>query len=264
MAGQDLSLNINTKSDVPQAMEKAKSATVSFAKQIEDVQKKFSTGFKDIFLGFTAPMVLLQGAIQLISSAIAQAKQDAKEGLDLVAKGETIYATSDEKKMANFFKAKAAREAEQKAVKDGLTEMTRLYLDSEEGKKVYMQFLKEMGPIKFNEEDAKKQDFTISNPRLQQLALEAFLASPEGQAYKPVFDEAKNAEKAGSFKGPEGFSSVVGVGANPVMEKMTKQNELLEEIKEILWEQTRINSGGQVPNPFTERVPITLMKIGSV
>ena len=48
------------------------------------------------------------------------------------------------------------------------------------------------------------------------------------------------------------------------MEKMTKQNELLEEIKEILWEQTRINSGGQVPNPFTERVPITLMKIGSV
>jgi hypothetical protein len=263
MAGQDLTLNVKTTSDVPQAMDKAKSATVSFSKQIEDVQKKFSTGFKDIFLGFTAPMVLLQGAIQLIASAIAQAKQDAKEGLDLVAKGETIYATSDEKKMANFFKAKAAREAEQKAVKDGLTEMTRLYLDSEEGKKVYMQFLKEMGPIKFNEEEAKKQDFTISNPRLQQLALEAFLASPEGKAFKPIFDD-KNAEKAGTFKGPEGFGSVVGVGANPVMEKMTKQNELLEEIKEILWEQTRINSGGQVPNPFTERVPITLMKIGSV
>lgn len=261
MAGQDLTVNIKTTSDVPQAMDKSKSAVVSFTKQIEDVQKKFSTGFKDIFLGFTAPMVLLQGAIQMISSAIAQAKQDAKEGLDLIAKGETVFATSDEKKMANFFKAKAAREAEQKAVKDGLTEMTRLYLDSEEGKKVYMQFLKEMGPIKFNEEDAKKQDFSISNPRLQQLALEAFLASPEGKAYKPIFDD-KNAEKAGTFKGPEGFGNVVGVGANPVMEKMTHQNELLEEIKNILWEQTQMNHGGQVPDPFTERVPLTMQKAG--
>lgn len=261
MAGQDLTLNVKTTSDVPQAMDKAKSAVVSFSKQIEDVQKKFSTGFKDIFLGFTAPMVLLQGAIQLISSAIAQAKQDAKEGLDLVAKGETIYATSDEKKMANFFKAKAAREAEQKAVKYGLTEMTRLYLDSEEGRKVYMQFLKEMGPIKFDESEAKKQDFTVSNPRLQQLALEAFLASPEGKAFQPIFED-KNADKAGTFKGPEGFGSVIGVGANPVMEKMTKQNELLEQIRDLTFQMMNINNGGQVADPFTERVPLTMQKAG--
>ena len=81
---QDLTVNIKTTSDVPQAMEKSKSAVVSFSKQVEDIQKKFSTAFKDIFLGFTAPMVLLQGTISIISNAIAKAKQDAKEGLDLL------------------------------------------------------------------------------------------------------------------------------------------------------------------------------------
>lgn len=71
---QDLTVNIKTTSDVPQAMDKSKTAVVSFAKQVEDIQKKFSTGFKDIFLGFTAPMVILQSAISFISGAIAQAK----------------------------------------------------------------------------------------------------------------------------------------------------------------------------------------------
>ena len=42
-----------------EAMGKAKAATVSFSKQVEDIQKKFSSSFKDIFLGFLAPMVLI-------------------------------------------------------------------------------------------------------------------------------------------------------------------------------------------------------------
>jgi len=96
---------------------------------------------------------------------------------------------------------------------------------------------------------------------MQDAALKAFLESPEGKAYKPIFED-KNADKAGTFKGPEGFGNVVGVGANPVMEKMTHQNELLEEIKNILWEQTQMNHGGQVPDPFTERVPLTMQKAG--
>ena len=62
---QTLEVNIKTTNDVPAAMDKAKTATVSFAKQVEDVQKKFSTAFKDIFLGFVAPMVLLQNVIAL-------------------------------------------------------------------------------------------------------------------------------------------------------------------------------------------------------
>ena len=84
---QDLTVNIKTTSDVPQAMDRAKSATVGFGKQVEDIQKKFSTGFKDIFLGFTAPMILIQSAISYMSAQMEQARRDAKEGLDLIAQG---------------------------------------------------------------------------------------------------------------------------------------------------------------------------------
>jgi hypothetical protein len=81
-----------------------------------------------------------------------------------------------------------------------------------------------------------KQTFkTLAHDKqFQAEALKAFLASPEGKAYQPIFED-KN--KAGDFKGPEGFSNVVGVGANPVMESMRSQlletqrtNALLEQI----------------------------------
>ena len=88
---QDLTVNIKTTSDVPQAMDKAKSATVSFGKQVEDVQKKFSTAFKDIAFAFVAPLVLLNTAINYISAAIEKRKQDIKEAYDFAIKAESKY-----------------------------------------------------------------------------------------------------------------------------------------------------------------------------
>ena len=259
---QSLELNIKTTSDVPQAMDKAKSATVSFSKQVEDIQKKFSTAFKDIFLGFTAPMVLLQGAISMISSAIAKAKQDAKDGIDLIAKGETVYASSEEAKMAQFFKAKKAREEEMKTVEAGRIELAERFLtETKEGQGMRERAVSgavsmQMRPPSLGE--------MARRPDIQAEALSRFLNSPEGKAFKPIFEEKEAEKKAGTFKGPEGFGTVVGVGANPVLEKMTRQNEVLEEIKLILQEQSIINRGGMVPSPFTERVPLTLQKIGAV
>jgi hypothetical protein len=78
---QDLTVNIKTTSDVPQAMDKAKAATVGFGKQVEDIGKKFSMAFKDIAFAFVAPLVLLNSAISAISGAIAKAKQDTKDAL---------------------------------------------------------------------------------------------------------------------------------------------------------------------------------------
>ena len=261
---QDLTVNIKTTSDVPQAMEKSKSAVVSFSKQVEDIQKKFSTAFKDIFLGFTAPMVLLQGAISFISGAIAKAKQDAKDGLDLIAKGETVYANSDESKMAQFYKAKKAREEEMALVRAGRVEMAREFLKTPEGFGIAQRIAAGMGPTQEEGGAAALIDMMPRLPEFQKQALEAFLNSEEGKKFKPIFDEKEADKKAGTFKGPEGFGAVVGVGANPVLEKMTRQNEIMEEIKLILQEQSIQNRGGSVPHPFTERVPLTLQKIGAV
>jgi hypothetical protein len=264
---QDLTVNIKTTSDVPQAMDKAKTATVSFSKQVEDIQKKFSTAFKDIFLGFTAPMVLLQGAISMITSAIEKAKKDAQDGLDLISKGETVFASSEEKRMATLFKAKKQREEELNLIRAGKEEMTRRFLtETEEGKQ--MAARKVSGAVAM-QMPAPSIGQMSKMTDIQGEALRRFLDSPEGAEYAKILaeQEAKDAgkdQKAGTFKSPEGFGTVVGVGANPVMEKMTRQNEILEEIKIILQEQSLINRGGMVPSPFTEAVPLTLQKMGAV
>jgi hypothetical protein len=257
---QDLTVNIKTTSDVPKAMDKAKAATGSFSKQVEDIGMKFKNSFKDIFLGFTAPMVILQSLIGSISTAIENAKRQAQEGFDLIAKGDTIYANSEEKRFAAYLKARKAMEDEQEAVKKGKIEVTQRFAETPEGGKIGIEMAQKanvapegMGAFFGN---------LATNPEFQKRALEWFLNSPEAKKFETPGTEAE--KKAGTFKGPEGFGSVVGVGANPVMEKMTRQNEILEEIKLILQEQSILDrTGVGVPPPFTDRsVPLTAAKEG--
>ena len=93
------------------------------------------------------------------------------------------------------------------------------------------------------------------NAEIQKKALEAFLASPEGKAFAPIFND-----KA-SFKGPEGFSNVVGVGANPVIEAMTRQVDIQNEILQIMKNSLPAGRPLDVPD-FTKKVPLTLQKAG--
>ena len=59
------------------------------------------------------------------------------------------------------------------------------------------------------------------------------------------------AAKQANFKGPEGFSNVVGVGANPVIEAMTMQLE--ETRKQTALLEILANPGGAgVPIDFTK------------
>jgi hypothetical protein len=249
---QDLTVNIKTTSDVPQAMDKAKSATVSFGKQVEDIKKKFSTSFKDIFLGFLAPMVLLQTAISSISGAIEDARRRAQEGLDLLAKGDSMFVSSHERRMAAYFKERQERDKESESAKEGRAESTRLFLETTpEGQKLLSELRKEnlgnylINP-RFTANMAGRED-------VQKRALDAFSATPEGQAalkweetqQKQRENQKQESENQASvqkevdkmptsFKGPEGFSNVVGVGANPVMEAMTAQLDEQKKTNDLL------------------------------
>ena len=213
-------------------MDRAKGATVSFGKQVEDIQKKFSTAFKDIFLGFTAPMILIQSAINYISASMEQARRDAKEGLDLIAQGKSEFATSEEAKTAAFFKRRKELEEEKRLVQEGRASLTEQILtDPELGKgfvppQRIMQRLQSGESIKGVSKDAE----------LGRMAMDFLQQTEKGR--KILAEAAPNeAAKQANFKGPEGFSNVVGVGANPVMESMRSQlletqrtNALLEQI----------------------------------
>lgn len=233
MADQELGIKVKTTSDVPEAMGKAKAAVSGFDKQVQDIGKKFSTAFKDIFLGFTAPMVIMNSLMSMISSKIEESKRAAKEGFDLIATGETKFATSEQKRLANFLKAKAETEKEKKDVEEGMIEMTRRFLETEQGKK----FLEEEARNR-PEGSSRRQmnpNLAIHYESVRKAALEAFLASEEGKKFQPMFKDSEG--KSAAFKGPEGFGNVIGVGANPVLEAQAallteaqKTNALLEKI----------------------------------
>ena len=244
MADQELGIKVKTTSDVPEAMGKAKAATVSFGKQVEDIQKKFSTAFKDIFLGFTAPMILLQGAISYITGAIEKAKQDAKDGLDLLSKGESKFATSEEQRAASFFKRRAELKEEQRLAEEGRAEITKQVLTSTEFKDFVL-------PDQFKRRLAGGESIaSISRDKgLQQDALDFYKTTAEGKKLMEGMDTGKQ-PKSADFKGPEGFGNVIGVGPNPVLEAQAAQLE--ESKKQTVLLQNLVDRNPFMSTDFTK------------
>jgi hypothetical protein len=274
---QDLTLNIKTTSDVPQAMDKAKLATVSFAKQVDDVSKKFSTAFKDIALSFLAPLVILNSAISAISSAIAKNKQEIKDAMAFAEKGESQYlrpgtvtsAREISGRKQDALDRKNAKLAAEAAAEEQAGEGGFLGFGGE-GDKALVQyasegkgFLDKVGRsfnaagmflgINSYSKDTDMQDV------LERRSQSRVVDSPEeiarvklkgDAAAQKTSDDAAKA-KGTTFKGPEGFSNVVGVGANPVMEAMTMQLE--ETRKQTALLEAIVNKGsGGVPVDYTK------------
>lgn len=268
MAGQSLELNIKTTSDVPQAMDRAKESIASLEKraasakispaataveqttskstsniesQFNKIGKSFGNTISSVFLSFAGPLAIISGIIALIGNAIAESQQLAKDGLSRIAEGRSKMASDEESRMAAFFKAKDEKEKEKREVEAGKAEMTRRFLsETAEGRRISATAMDPMA--------ATAMQF---DPAIQARALKAFLASPEGIKFKPIFDAEKSSKAKDIFKGPEGFSNVVGVGANPVLEAM---QEALDVAKQQLVELQKI-SNKQVPDQvdFTKK-----------
>jgi len=282
---QDLTVNIKTTSDVPQAMDKAKAATVSFGKQVDDIGKKFSMAFKDIAFAFVAPLVLLNSAISAISGAIAKNKQDIKDAMSFAEKGESKYLRAGTITSAREISArnqdaldrKNAKLAAQAAAEEQASEGGFLGMGGE-GDKALMQYALE-GKGFFNKlgrganaaamflginsysKDTDMQDVLERRSQARvaetpeekaRLKAQADLAaaSANAAAQKASDDAAK--AKGTTFKGPEGFSNVVGVGANPVMEAMNAQLEETRKQTALLEVIARPATGGGVPVDFTK------------
>ena len=264
---QDLTVNIKTTSDVPQAMDRAKTATSNFQSQLDGIGKKFNTAFKDIALGFIAPMIILQSVISFISESIAKAKQDAKEGMDLISRGESRFSNPEEAKAGRYFKRRAELQEESRLVETGRTEITGQILKNEGG--IFKDFELPEKFIRQLKEGSSTLDSLSKNKEVQGLALEYFNKTDEGlklteslgsdkaapdaaqTAAQKASDDAAKA-KGTTFKGPEGFSNVVGVGANPVMEAMMSQLEESRKQTALLEVIARPATGGGVPVDFTK------------
>ena len=233
---QSLELNIKTTSDVPKAMDKAKAATVSFGRQVEDIQKKFSTAFKDAVFSFAAPLVIINKIMGEIEASIQKSREIARKGFEEIAAGENKLADARETRMARFIKAQQDEEDFQNRTQSGRAESAGRFVDKNQ-----MDFLLNK-PVSFFA--ALMGELGIGKGFgynfVQQAALERFEANnPRDSAAEAAAAAAEAAKKAkpADFKGPEGFGNVIGVGPNPVLEAQAAQleetrktNALLEKI----------------------------------
>jgi hypothetical protein len=224
-----IKFSIDGDTNAEQVTERAKAAVSGFDKTVDGIQKKFGNFGRDLFLSIAAPMVILNQVISMISASIEKSRQDAQAGIDLMAKGETMYATSEEKKMAAFFKAKAAREKEIAEVAAAKEQLGRDFSRTPAGNKAMEDFLS-MGNNRFLVQGGMSgvvsYEAVFKSKAFQDFMVKRFVQTPEGAAYKPIFDN-KNKD---AFK-PEGLSSnIVGVGQSPYMAALNEQTRLQAEI----------------------------------
>lgn len=242
MSDADVKANIAVSTDVEKATQKTNSSVVSMAKQFDDVQKKFSTAGKDIFLGFFAPMAIFQTVLGFIQQQLGDAKQRAQEGYDMLVKGDTVYATSEQKRRASYVAFRIAQQEEEKKVKEGAQKVYEDFLNTKEGEQIYQKHVGQF--TSEGEANLMTIPLMAANAKVRKDIEDWFAAHPELIAPK---------KDAKDFKGPEGFSNVVGVGANPVLETMTRQTQIQEEILEHL--KNSMPSSGQTDIDFTKVNP---------
>ena len=247
---QSLEVNIKTTSDVPQAMDKAKAATTGFGKQVEDIGKKFGTSFKDIFLSFLGPMAILTTVLAFIGKAIADNQKKSDDANRAAIDGTNALMSAEDRYYANKRNNEKKVKEQVEEAKVSREDITQEFLRNDpRGQAIVSKYqLPPMFPTLRGAITGKEQGVDtsgmLSKSKGIQDQVQALIAA----------DIAKNpAALTGptSFKTPEGFGNVVGVGANPVMEAMTMQ---LEESRKqtALLENISRGSGGGVPVDFTK------------
>ncbi len=225
---QSLELNIKTSSDVPAAMDKAKSATVSFGKQIDDIQKKFSTSFKDIALAFLAPMVILNSVINAIQASFEKNRQNMAEAMRFAELGESKFISAEARYLAAEKKRREsegnrgkAQMGEEELIKDFLKNDPRtaeIMKNLSQGTVAGLAQAQARGTLNpFGDGEETALAYAVKNLEIRKAVLDIIR--------KDMGVSPSGSPNSSNFKGPEGFSNVVGVGANPVMEAMNAQLE---------------------------------------
>ena len=252
---QDLTVNIKTTSDVPQAMDRAKTATTEFGKQAEAVNKRFKDSIKDIILSTVGPMAALalvtnkiNEYFERIKQAQVDANQSAIDGInERMAKEDVYYA----RKVARMKEEKKQSES---AKLQPQTTAFEFLMNDPRAKDIF-GFRADnktpafgMGGQTVSEQQA---EFLSSRVNVQEQIRKIIAEDLAKNGMIPKSgDTVKDKTPTAGFKGPEGFSNVVGVGANPVMEAMNAQLE--EQRKQTaLLEQIASPNGG-VPADFTK------------
>jgi len=251
MADAELSAKISTTSDIPQAMDKAKTATVSFSKQVDDISRKFSTAFKDIAFGFVAPLIIVNKIMSSISDAFAASKQMSKDALAFGSEESNKYVSEQESAVRRLINLrnedKKNRGLGERGTREGYADVLM-----NEGRDIFNQNRKTgQGFRPYKEGDIFKGFDQIAaeemskNPKIR-AQIDALVAKT-----LPGLKEEK--APYSTYSAPQGVNAVVGMGNNAAMDAMNAQLE--ENRKQTALLQQIAQGGGNVPSDFTKGNP---------
>jgi len=208
-------------------------------------------------------MALLGMAINYIGGLIAESqKRQAEANQAAIDRTNELMSVEDQYYANKRNNEKKAKETvvEAKLQRDVVT--SQFLKEDPRGKAIMQRETQKLTGV--NKLDA--QQFLPLNKKIQAevqgLIAEDIKKNPDAGANLSDKDKAQKASddaakaKGTTFKGPEGFSNVVGVGANPVMEAMTMQ---LEETRKqtALLEILARPAGGGVPVDYTKSTSST-------
>jgi hypothetical protein len=253
-----IKFSINGDTNAEQVTEKVKKSVSALEKNIEGIEQRFKNFGKDLFLSFAAPMVLLNAAMNSISAAIEknrQAVQDAKAvaeggGNKYMREGTVTSAQEAARRRQDALDRQNAKLAAAALAKEQGQEGGGTFSASE-ADKALLQYANEgegflgkmgrglsaasmfLGITDYEEnEDVQKilerrsQERVSSDPEMIARKAAEAAAAKQKEAAEAQIQAQKEVDKMPTtFKGPEGFSNVVGVGANPVLEAMASQLE---------------------------------------
>lgn len=249
-----IQFSINGDTNAEKVTDRVKQSVSSLEKNMQGIENKFKSFGKDLFLSFAAPMVILNQAINMISAAIEKSRQEVRDALADAEKGENKYMRA-----GTVTSAREVARRRQDALDRKNAKLAAEALAEEQGKeggvlgfggeadKALAQYVSEgegvLGKVGrfFNAQMMfyGVNDYTKNEEMqkvLERRAAGRVAETPEAKAEAAAAKQKEAAEmqiakqkeldaKPTTFKGPEGFSNVVGVGANPVMEAMTAQLE---------------------------------------
>lgn len=241
-----IQFSITGDTNAEQVAGRAKTAVAGLDKQMDGIGKKFGSGFKDIFLSFLGPMALLSAAMAFIGKMISDNQKKHEDANKAAIEGTNALMSAEDKywanKRNNEKKAKETVEEAETARED----VTLSFLQNDpRGKEMVNKILSSLPPgmvasAAFNTAGNMSRQKDVQD-KVQALIAEDMKTNPL----------AASALKDSTFKAPEGFSNVIGVGANPVLENMTRQTDIQQQILEFL--KTRPSSTGITDVDFTKQ-----------
>jgi hypothetical protein len=246
--------SIDGDTNAEQVAGRAKAAIGGLDKQLDGIGKKFGSGFKDIFLSFLGPMALLGAAMAFIGKMIADNQKKHQDANKAAIDDTNALMSAEDKYYANKRNNEKEGKKQVEEAKVNREDVTRSFLENDpRGKEIMSRFPARVNMLGVQTTSA---GYLASRSKEVQDEVQALIA--EDMKKNPV---AGANLKDSTFQGPQGFSNVIGVGSNPVLENMTRQTDIQQQILEYI--KAQVPNVGRLDVPdFTKRVPLTLQKSG--